>query len=144
MNIPKREEGQGLVEYALILALIAVVVIVILTLLGSQVVLVFARAAGGLQGDVLDAANGDTAVIVGYDDNISGSGGSCSGQLSNIQFVGVDANGQIITDGSVSATLVVNGIPSGTISGNAGSSGLVTAGQSPTVSGSCPLQITAE
>ncbi|MEA3308866.1 MAG: pilus assembly protein, partial [Chloroflexota bacterium] len=30
-----REEGQGLVEYALILVLIAVVVIVILTLLGG-------------------------------------------------------------------------------------------------------------
>ncbi|MGC9399355.1 MAG: hypothetical protein ACP5HM_09490 [Anaerolineae bacterium] len=37
------EQGQGLVEYALILVLIAVVVIVILTLTGSQVNMVFAR-----------------------------------------------------------------------------------------------------
>lgn len=36
-----REEGQGLVEYALILVLIAVVVIVILTLLGDQVSIIF-------------------------------------------------------------------------------------------------------
>ncbi|MGQ9467523.1 MAG: Flp family type IVb pilin, partial [Anaerolineae bacterium] len=32
-----REEGQGLVEYALILVLVAIVVIIILTLLGGQV-----------------------------------------------------------------------------------------------------------
>ncbi|MFC1959825.1 Flp family type IVb pilin [Chloroflexota bacterium] len=31
------EEGQGLVEYALILVLVAVVVIIILTLLGPQI-----------------------------------------------------------------------------------------------------------
>ncbi|MFD3166076.1 Flp family type IVb pilin [Herpetosiphon sp. NSE202] len=32
-----KEEGQGLVEYALILALIAIVVIAVLTLLGKNV-----------------------------------------------------------------------------------------------------------
>ncbi|HBW49227.1 MAG TPA: Flp family type IVb pilin [Herpetosiphon sp.] len=32
-----KEEGQGLVEYALILALIAIVVIAVLTLLGQNV-----------------------------------------------------------------------------------------------------------
>lgn len=36
-----REEGQGLVEYALILVLVAVVVIAILTLLGPAVGQVF-------------------------------------------------------------------------------------------------------
>jgi pilus assembly protein Flp/PilA len=35
------EEGQGLVEYALILVLVAVVVIAILTLLGPQIGQVF-------------------------------------------------------------------------------------------------------
>ena len=38
-----REEGQGLVEYALVLVLVAVVVIAILTLLGPQVGNVFSR-----------------------------------------------------------------------------------------------------
>jgi pilus assembly protein Flp/PilA len=37
-----REEGQGLVEYALILVLIAVVVIAVLALVGPQVREVFA------------------------------------------------------------------------------------------------------
>jgi pilus assembly protein Flp/PilA len=43
-----REEGQGLVEYALILVLVAIVVIVILTLLGTQVSTVFSRITSGL------------------------------------------------------------------------------------------------
>lgn len=43
-----REEGQGLVEYALILVLVAIVVIVILTLLGGQVSNVFSRIVEGL------------------------------------------------------------------------------------------------
>lgn len=38
-----REEGQGLVEYALILVLVAVVVIAILTLLGPAVGNVFSE-----------------------------------------------------------------------------------------------------
>jgi pilus assembly protein Flp/PilA len=39
----QREEGQGLVEYALILVLVAIVVIAILTLLGPQIGNVFSR-----------------------------------------------------------------------------------------------------
>jgi pilus assembly protein Flp/PilA len=38
-----REEGQGLVEYALILLLIAIVVIVIVGLFGSQVSTMFSQ-----------------------------------------------------------------------------------------------------
>ena len=36
-GLSRREEGQGMVEYALILVLIAVVVLLILTTLGKQV-----------------------------------------------------------------------------------------------------------
>ena len=42
------EEGQGMVEYALILVLIAVVVIVILTVVGKQVNNVFSNISNGL------------------------------------------------------------------------------------------------
>ena len=38
-----REDGQGLVEYALILVLVAIVVIAILALLGPQIGNVFSR-----------------------------------------------------------------------------------------------------
>ena len=47
MYLP-REEGQGLVEYALILVLVAVVVIAILTLLGPQVANVFSQVTNGM------------------------------------------------------------------------------------------------
>jgi len=43
-----KEEGQGLVEYALILVLIAIVVIGILTLLGGKVSQVFSSIDSGL------------------------------------------------------------------------------------------------
>lgn len=43
-----REEGQGLVEYALILVLVAIVVIAILALLGPQIGNVFSRITSGL------------------------------------------------------------------------------------------------
>ncbi len=42
------EQGQGMVEYALILVLIAVVVIVVLIILGNQVQNVFCNVSGGL------------------------------------------------------------------------------------------------
>ncbi len=42
------EDGQGMVEYALILVLIAVVVIVVLIVLGNQVQNVFCNISGGL------------------------------------------------------------------------------------------------
>ena len=44
-----REEGQGLVEYALILVLIAIIVIVILGVLGTQVSTIFSQITSGLQ-----------------------------------------------------------------------------------------------
>ncbi len=43
-----REEGQGLVEYALILVLVAVVVIVILALLGPTIGNIFSNLVGNL------------------------------------------------------------------------------------------------
>lgn len=44
-----REEGQGLVEYALILVLVAIVVIAILILIGPQIANVFSQVTNGLQ-----------------------------------------------------------------------------------------------
>lgn len=45
-----REEGQGLVEYALILVLVAIVVIAILALLGPQIANIFSKVTNGLGG----------------------------------------------------------------------------------------------
>ena len=50
MRLLRREQGQGLVEYALILVLVAIVVIAILTLLGPQIANVFSVVTNGLSG----------------------------------------------------------------------------------------------
>jgi len=49
MYLP-REEGQGLVEYALILVLVAIVVIAILAVLGPRIGNVFSQITSGLTG----------------------------------------------------------------------------------------------
>ena len=43
-----QEEGQGMVEYALIIVLVAIVVIAILLLLGPQIGNVFSRITSGI------------------------------------------------------------------------------------------------
>ena len=43
-----REEGQGLVEYGLIIVLVALAVIVVLGLLGTQLASVFSSIVAGL------------------------------------------------------------------------------------------------
>ncbi|MCC7162948.1 MAG: Flp family type IVb pilin [Anaerolineae bacterium] len=49
--LPRRDqEGQGLVEYALILVLVAIVVIAILAILGPQIGNIFSRVTNGLSG----------------------------------------------------------------------------------------------
>ena len=49
MYLP-REEGQGLVEYSLILVLVAIVVIAILALVGPQIANIFSRVTNRLGG----------------------------------------------------------------------------------------------
>ena len=44
------EEGQGLVEYAFILVLVALIVLAVLLLLGPQIGNVFSQVISGLQG----------------------------------------------------------------------------------------------
>ena len=48
MLFSPKEKGQGLVEYALIIVLIAIVVIVVLALLGTRVTNVFSQIASAL------------------------------------------------------------------------------------------------
>ena len=49
MLLSPKEKGQGLVEYALILVLVAVVVIAVLTFLGPIIGNVFSEINSGLQ-----------------------------------------------------------------------------------------------
>jgi pilus assembly protein Flp/PilA len=47
-ELKKREEGQALVEYALLLALIAIVSIAVLTVLGTKVSHIFSKISNKL------------------------------------------------------------------------------------------------
>ena len=49
MYLP-HEQGQGLVEYALILVLVAIVVIAILLLVGPRIANMFSKVTNGLAG----------------------------------------------------------------------------------------------
>jgi pilus assembly protein Flp/PilA len=48
LHVLARDEGQGMVEYALILVLIAVVVIAVLIVVGNQVQNVFCNISGAI------------------------------------------------------------------------------------------------
>jgi pilus assembly protein Flp/PilA len=48
MLFAPKEKGQGMVEYALIIVLIAIVVIVVLTLLGDQISTVFSSITSAM------------------------------------------------------------------------------------------------
>lgn len=48
MLFSPKEKGQGMVEYALIIVLIAIVVIVVLTILGTQISVVFSEISSAL------------------------------------------------------------------------------------------------
>lgn len=50
MLFSPKEKGQGMVEYALIIVLIAVVLIVVLALVGSQISIAFSKIASALKG----------------------------------------------------------------------------------------------
>lgn len=49
MLFSPKEKGQGMVEYALIIVLIAIVVIAILTILGDQISTVFSQISSALK-----------------------------------------------------------------------------------------------
>jgi pilus assembly protein Flp/PilA len=65
----RQENGQGLVEYALILVLVAVIVIAILTLLGPQVGNVFSRVVHGMGGATSSGGGGGGSTPTG---NVTG------------------------------------------------------------------------
>lgn len=137
MKIPQREEGQGLVEYALLLVLVAIVIIAVLTLLGSQVMVVFAKITAGLNGQVI-TGQGIEAVITGHDSNIKSGTGGCQGTISNVSIVGLE-DGGILKDGSVSFKVFADGTQQGsTYSVTTDSSGNAT------YSGSIPISSTGK
>jgi pilus assembly protein Flp/PilA len=111
MKFPKRETGQGLVEYALILVLVAIVVIAILLALGPRIGGVFSGVVDCLEGNGCDPANfgggGYTYQITTF--NVGGSTGpvpnSCTVGLSSLIIKVTDENGQGVDGVSVTPSI---------------------------------------
>ena len=138
LKIPKREEGQGLVEYALILVLVAIVVIIILTQIGSLIVLAFATIIGGFTGQPLSGTGSEGIVVsksVGEDVGM-GKCGLPDGEF----FVVLVDNGEIVTNSDVSVIFLIGNKPiEDTVSiGNSGVGSVTLTG----VRDDCPASLT--
>ena len=109
MNRIKREEGQGLVEYALLLVLVAIAVIVILAMVGDEVRSVYARVIAGLNGQTI-SGTGTEYVVTGFGVNVGGGPMSCNVTATNVQVT-------VFVDGMLAEAGV-----------SAGASGVATSG----------------
>lgn len=123
MNIPKREEGQGLVEYALVLVLVAVAIIIILALLGSAVALVYVRVVGGLSGQSI-TSTGTEYVVLSADVNVTG-GTACTASITNASVAVVQDGALLQNDSSGAITVSAPG-GSTTMSGSTNNIGIVS------------------
>jgi pilus assembly protein Flp/PilA len=121
MKIPKQEEGQGLVEYALLIVLVAIVIIVVLALMGRAVTTVYAQVYAGLNGQGLDGT-GTEYVVTNVDVNVSGGGGFCTVTIGGSVVVFED--GQLGDAGiPVSGSASWSGGTGGSVSGTTNNSG---------------------
>jgi pilus assembly protein Flp/PilA len=137
----KREEGQGLVEYALILVLVAVVVIVILTLLGNQLNTVFMRVTAGLSGQTITGV-GTEYIINSFSVSVSGGPDTCTVQLNNISVTKLE-DGQPVGSGQgVSVSVSASGGGSGAGSGSTNSSGTAMIGSVQAPGSNCSGTVT--
>jgi pilus assembly protein Flp/PilA len=123
MNIhKKREEGQGLVEYALVLVLIAIVVIVILSMLGPQVSGVFGRVMAGLNGQSLTGQGLEYAFT---STGVSSPGGGVNCTLQAGATVIALQDGVPLADHAVIVSIDAPG-GSGSLSGTSNRNGIVS------------------
>lgn len=132
-----REDGQGLVEYALILVLIAIVVIVALTLMGGTVATAYARIVGGLNGQTFTGV-GDEFVVASFDQTHSSGGGSCTVTFTNITIIAL-LDGRANTSATVSVPVSRNGVGQTAITGTTNSSGIASVASAGPYTGACPL-----
>ncbi len=121
----ERQKGQGLVEYALILVLVAVVVIAILALLGPAINGAFARVIAALNGQDMTGI-GTEYVITGLSASASGAAPDCTVNVTNMQ-VTVFEDGELVGTGvAVSGSVSFSGGAGGSASGSTGSNGTAT------------------
>ena len=123
-NLPNQEEGQGMAEYALVLALIAVVVIIILTIVGSSVALVYARVIGGFNGQSI-TNTGTEYIVLDAGISVTGGGGACNVTISDAT-VAVVQDGVLLESSSTGNISISAPGGSSSMSGSTNNIGLAT------------------
>lgn len=135
----RSEEGQGLVEYALILVLVSIAVIVVLSLLGNSVSGVFWQIDSALSGQFV-SGNGTEYVVGGFSASSSGGPAVCSVQTSAFT-VTVLQNGSPAANQNVSVSISATGGGSGSASATTDANGQASF-SAQTVSGNCSGRVT--
>lgn len=137
MKSVRREEGQGLVEYALVLVLLAVVVILILTVLGSSVNLVYARVIAGLNGQPV-TGTGVERIVTQFDLDITGGGPPiCDVTISNATVI-VLQDGKLLPNSPVTLSVFINGVTVGALSGMTNDNGIAVTTNAVSRTVACP------
>lgn len=136
----KKEEGQGLVEYALVLVLVAVAIILILTVLGSSVMVTYARVVGGLTGQSI-TMSGNEYIILNMEANANCPGASCTVTIHQLTFIALQ-DGQPLENASASLPLMVDGSSTPQTCSTSGDGTCTIYGI--TVTGSNPLLLTMD
>lgn len=117
----ERQEGQGLVEYSLILVLISVVIVIVMTLMGTRISQMFARVM--LEIDYPGEFSGPTVNVTSLAAHASSSCGPGGCDIHASATVGLDIGGSpsICVQFSASgggSKLVCGANPSVTLPGN--------------------------
>lgn len=137
MNRIKRAEGQGLVEYALLLVLVAIIVIAILALMGDQVRSVFARVVAGLNGQTI-SGSGTEYAITGFGVSVGPGTTNCPVTATGVQ-VAVFEDGLLVEGASVGGVTAVatSGNPSPAGSGTTDANGIAAIGNLTSTGAAC-------
>lgn len=128
------EDGQGLVEYALILVLIALAAIFVISLLGNQLNTVYVRVVAALNGQVI-TGEGHEYIITGFSASATGSAPLCSVTVSNIGVMYLIDGEPAPSGTSVSVTVQLSSGHSNSASGSVGSNGQATISGPPAFGG---------
>jgi pilus assembly protein Flp/PilA len=138
-RFPHKEKGQGLVEYALILVLVSITVIVVLSFLGDSVGRVFQTVDAALNRQALTGTG--TEFVVGGFSVTPGTGtATCTNIIVPSVTVTRYENG-VPTAGAVSISALATGGTAVTVGGTANASGVATFGPI-TLSGNCSGSVT--
>lgn len=136
----KREAGQGLVEYALILVLVSITVIVVLSFLGDSVGGVFERVSIALSGQTV-AGQGTEYTVGGFSVSTSGGPAICTVTVASVNVTMYEDGQPAAAGQSVTISASATGGGSVSASGTTNANGVATIGGI-TMSGNCSGTVT--